>query len=51
MQGDIEYLRQSPFIDCDNLRSGICALIAAGADGDEIDRIVALPRGARPHHL
>ncbi|MGZ9107107.1 MAG: transglutaminase-like domain-containing protein [Rhodoplanes sp.] len=48
MQGDIEYLRQSPFIDCDNAEiQEFAHAIAAGADGDETDRIVALYHAVR----
>jgi transglutaminase-like putative cysteine protease len=48
MQGDLEYLRQSPFIDSDNPDvQEFAHAIAAGADGDEIDRTVALYRAVR----
>lgn len=48
MQGDIEYLRQSPFIDSENpnIREFAHA-IAAGAGEDEIERAVALYRAVR----
>lgn len=43
MQGDIEYLRQSPFIDCDNPNiQEFAHAIAADAGSDPVDRSVAL---------
>jgi transglutaminase-like putative cysteine protease len=48
MQGDIEYLRQSPFIDCDNPTvQEFAHATAADAGGDEIDRSIALYHAVR----
>lgn len=49
MQGDIEYLRQSPFIDCDNPTVQEFAHAITADAGDEIDRSIALYHAVRDH--
>jgi len=52
MQGDIEYLRQSPFIDCDNPDiQEFAHATAADAGSDQVDRAVALYLAVRDRIL
>jgi transglutaminase-like putative cysteine protease len=52
MQGDIEYLRQSPFIDCDNSDiQEFAHAIVVDAGGDQVDRSVALYLAVRDRIL
>lgn len=49
MQGDIEYLRPSPFIDCNNhdIQEFALAIAAGAASADETERAIALYHAVR----